>query len=446
MSAPTAASPGSPTPDPGTVPEPARPLGRPFAAQLTSTGAANLGDGIFGALLPLIAVGLTTSPAQISLLSAAAWLPWLLLGIAAGVLVDRTDRRRVQVLALLVRAALLGTAALLAAQGLLTMPLLLAVALVYGATEVLADLGATSILPDLVPADRLPTANGRVIAVQQVTNGFLGAPLAAALLVVGAAWGLGTAGALAALGALVLLVGLRGSYRHAHEKVPDGAASPAPTATSRMAAAGAEVREGLVFLWRHPVLRPLTINAAVLNAASTGYMAVFVLWAVGLSSHLGLTPTQFPFVMLGFAVGAVGGSFLAQRVQDSLGEIRTIVLTLTVNSLLLLLPIVLTGLPALLMCFAVIGALNAIGNVVSQSLRQRIVPRSLLGRVGGAGRTLAFGMMPIGAVLGGLVAELWGLPATFLTAVALSLLAIAHVAWRVRPSTVRDALAMERAA
>ena len=179
-------------------------LGRPFAAQLTSTGLANLGDGILGTLAPLVALSLTTSPLQISLLSAATWLPWLLFGLAAGVVIDRVDRRRAQVVALGVRAAVLATGAALGFTGALSMPLLVCLVLAYGATEVFADLGATSIVPDLVPPDRFSAANGRVIAVQQVANAFLGAPLAGVLVVFGAGIGFGTSAALAALAALVL--------------------------------------------------------------------------------------------------------------------------------------------------------------------------------------------------------------------------------------------------
>jgi predicted MFS family arabinose efflux permease len=402
------------------------PLGRGFAAQLGSTGLANLGDGVLATLAPLVALSLTTSPAQISLLSAAAWLPWLLFGLAAGVVIDRVDRRRVQVLALSLRAGVLATGAALGFAGALTMPLLVALVLAYGVTEVFADLGATSIVPALVPADRLPAANGRVLGVQQVANSFLGAPLAGVLVVLGAGVGFGTSAALAALAAVVLAVGLRGDYR--------------PTAVSgRSERALGQVREGLVFLVRHRVMRPLVITSSVLNLASTAYFAVFVLWAVGPGSAMGLTPTQFPLVMLGFAVGAVAGSLVAERVRDRWGEIPAMIAMLTGSVLLMLVPVLWPNGWAVAAAVTLIGVTNTIGNVISQSLRQRLVPSDLLGRVSGAGRTLSYGLMPLGAVLGGLVAERAGLPATFLSAVALSLLTCAYLALRVRPSDVRAA-------
>jgi MFS family permease len=401
-------------------------LGRPFAAQLTSTGLANLGDGVLGTLAPLVALSLTTSPLQISLLSAATWLPWLLFGIAAGVVIDRVDRRRAQVVSLGIRAGVLAIGAALGFTGALTMPLLVCLVLAYGATEVFADLGATSIVPDLVPPDRFSAANGRVIAVQQVANAFLGAPLAGVLVVLGAGIGFGTSAALAALAAVVLAVGLRGSFR---AKAVEGSAESAL----------GQVREGLAFLVRHPVLRPLVISGSVLNLASTAYFAVFVLWAVGPTSAMRLTESQYPLVMLGFALGAVAGSFLAEPVQRWLGVMPTILGTLVASVLLLLVPVFWPHGWAVAAAVTLVGITNTIGNVVSQSLRQRLVPGALLGRVGGASRTIGFGLMPVGAVLGGVVAERAGLPATFLGAVALSLVACLYLGLAVRPSDIREA-------
>ena len=401
-------------------------LGRPFAAQLTSTGLANLGDGILGTLAPLVALSLTTSPLQISLLSAATWLPWLLFGLAAGVVIDRVDRRRAQVVSLGIRAGVLAVGAALGFTGALTMPLLVCLVLAYGATEVFADLGATSIVPDLVPPDRFSAANGRVIAVQQVANAFLGAPLAGVLVVLGAGIGFGTSAALAALAAVVLAVGLRGSFR---AKAVEGSAESAL----------GQVREGLAFLVRHPVMRPLVISGSVLNLASTAYFAVFVLWAVGPTSAMRLTESQYPLVMLGFALGAVAGSFLAEPVQRWLGVMPTILGTLVASVLLLLVPVFWPHGWAVAAAVTLVGITNTIGNVVSQSLRQRLVPGALLGRVGGASRTIGFGLMPVGAVLGGVVAERAGLPATFLGAVALSLVAGLYLGLAVRPSDIREA-------
>lgn len=401
-----------------------RGLGRPFAAQLASTGSANLADGVLGTLAPLVALTLTTSPVQVSLLSAATWLPWLLFGLAAGVVVDRVDRRRVQVAALSVRAGVLALAAVLAATGGLTIGWLVALVLGYGVTEVFADLGATSIVPDLVPADRLSAANGRVIGVQQVTNTFLGAPLGGALLVLGAGLGFGAAAGLAALAAVVLAVGLQGDFRRA------SAAADAPRHPL------AQLREGLAFLLGHRVLRPLVVASGVLNFASSAYFAVFVLWAVGPASAMQLPAPAFPLLMLGFAGGAVVGSAIAERCQRRFGEVDAMLTCLTASVVLLLVPLLVPHPLAVGAALALVGVTNTVGNVIAQSLRQRLVPGALLGRVGGAGRTLALGLMPAGALLGGLVAEHAGLAATFIGAVVVSLAACFFLRLSVRQASV----------
>lgn len=398
-------------------------LGRPFGVQLASTGLANLGDGILGTLAPLLALSLTSSPMLISALTAATWLPWLLFGLVAGVIVDRVDRRRAQVAALLARAALLGSAAWLTLVGLLSIPLLIALLMLYGLTEVVADLGATAMVPDLVPPDRLPAANGRVIGVQQVANTFLGAPLVGVLIVLGAGLGFGVSAGLAALAGLLLLVGLKGDFRRA---------SSAPTRP------WAQVREGLAFLVRHRVLRPLVITGSVLNLAASGYFAVFVLWVVGPESAVGLTETQYPLVMLGLAVGAVAGSLVAAAFDKRFGTVRTMIGAFIASVLLMVAPVVWPTPVSLVLSCTLVGVTNTVGNVLSQSLRQRLVPGDLLGRIGGAGRTLSYGLMPLGALLAGALAEHAGLPVTFYAAVALSLLACGYLALRLRAADVPD--------
>jgi len=144
-------------------------------------------------------------------------------------------------------------------------------------------------------------------------------------------------------------------------------------------------------------------------------------------------------VMLGFALGAVAGSFLAEPVQRRLGVMPTILSTLVASVLLLLVPVFWPDGWVVAVAVTLVGITNTVGNVVSQSLRQRLVPAALLGRVGGASRTLGYGLMPVGALLGGLVAERAGLPATFIAAVVLSLVACAYLGVTVRPSDVRAA-------
>ncbi|KQY21801.1 MFS transporter [Cellulomonas sp. Root485] len=399
------------------------PLGRRFAAHLTATGMANLGDGIVQTGVPLYALTLTRSPSQIALLTAAAWLPWLVCGLAAGVVVDRRDRKYTQVVGLAARAVLLGVAVWLVASGQMTMPGLTVVVLLYGVTDVFVDLAGSALVPDLVPRSRLEAANGRTLAAQQVMSAFVGGPVAGALLVLGAGWVLGVPAGLGVLALLLIATRIPGSYKHA-----------APQRRS----ATAEIREGVGFLVRHPVLRPLLVAGSVMNMASTGYFAVFVLWMVGPGSRVGLEPAQYPLVIAVLAVGAVLGSVAAEPLGRRIPEVRLLLTSWLLQSLLMLVPVLVPTVPAITAGIFLLGFLNTNGNVISQSMRQRMVAPGMLGRVGGASRTLAYGLMPVGAVLGGLVAERWGLPAVFVGATVVCVAVVAYPVAVVRQRMVTE--------
>lgn len=409
------------TPADVAAPERPEPLGRRFGALLAATTASNLGDGVVQAAVPLYAITLTRDPGPVALLTAAAWLPWLLLGVGGGVLVDRHDRRHVQVLALVARALLLTGAVVLAATGRMSVTALLVLVLAYGATDVLADLSQSALVPDLVPRSRLQAANGRVLAVQQVAGSFAGGPVGGALLTVGAAWAFGVPAALAALGAVVLLRGVPGRYRHAPADV-----TPATAREPVGRRALAEVREGVGFLLRHPVLRPLLVAGAVANMCFTGYTAVFVLWAVGEGSPVGMTTAQYPLLGVATAVGAVLGSLVVERLLAHVGELRLLLGGWLAMAALLVVPVAAARPLAVGAAFFLIGLSNTVANVLSASMRQRLVPPALLGRVGGAGRTLAFGLMPVGAVLAGAGAQQWGLAPVLLSAAALAVAGLAY--------------------
>jgi len=399
------------------------PLGRRFAAHLTATGMANLGDGIVQTGVPLYALTLTRSPSQIALLTAAAWLPWLVCGLAAGVVVDRRDRKYTQVVGLAARAVLLGVAVWLVASGRMTMPVLTVIVLLYGVTDVFVDLAGSALVPDLVPRSRLEAANGRTLAAQQVMSAFVGGPVAGALLALGAGWVLGVPAGLGVLALVLIATRIPGSYKHA-----------APQKRS----ATTEIREGVGFLVRHPVLRPLLVAGSVMNMASTGYFAVFVLWMVGPGSRVGLEPAQYPLVIAVLAVGAVLGSIAAEPLGRRIREVPLLLTSWLLQSLLMLVPVLLPTVPAIASGMFLVGFLNTTGNVISQSMRQRMVAPGMLGRVGGASRTLAYGLMPVGALLGGLVAEQWGLSAVFLGATAVCVAGVAYPVAVVRQRMVAE--------
>src|SRR5690606_29643602 len=212
--------------------------GAPFARFWAAATAANLADGIAFTALPLVAAALTTDPLAVSGLAAARYLPWLLLGAAAGALVDRI--RAMQAAGVVRSAVIIGLAAL-AAAGAASMWALYAVMFTVMACETVYDTAARAVLPGLVARDRLESANGRLESGRLVTEDFGGAPLAGLLFGVAAALPLAVNG-LGYLLAVVLLAGLPATARRAPADPAAGAAAP-------RTAFRADVVEGLRFLF-----------------------------------------------------------------------------------------------------------------------------------------------------------------------------------------------------
>lgn len=425
------------------APTTVEPLGRRFAALFASTASSNLADGILMVAVPLIGLGLTTSPLRISLLSAATWLPWLLLGLYAGALIDRGDRRRIMLAAMALRLVVLVAATAAALADALSMPVLLSLLLVFGAAEVFADTAAGTLIPAVTPRSRLAAANGRLLGVQQVANQFVGAPLGGFLLTVGPAWAFGVPGLLCGVAIGCIGLGLRGRYRAGDHVAgvrvavpeagdPSGEVEPVELLRTR-------IREGLRYMVGHPVLRPLVITAAAMNLANTAYFAVFVLWLVGPTSAVGLSEQQYAILITTVAIGAVLGSVLAEHLLARVSETRLLGIVWLVNSTLLVVPVLVPNAWVIGGAFVLVGLTNIIGNVITRAMRQRLIPDGLLGRVGGATATVIYGTMPVGALLGGLVGEAFGLPAVFLGAVAVCLVFVVYTIVRVTPAVVARA-------
>lgn len=404
-----------------------RSLGAPFGAHLSAVGLANLADGVIQTGVGLLALTLTRSPLVMGALSAAVWLPWLVLGLVAGGLVDRWDRRRTMVIALTIRALLLVAGATLAASGRLSVLSLILVAMAYGATEVFVDLAAQAQIPALVGRrpSRLQRANARLISVEQVANGFMGPPLAGLLVSLGAAWALGLPAAAVVAAVLVLVIGLR------RWRPPLPPATPQPEGDRG-------VLSGLRILWRHPVLRPLLVAGGLWNAGSTAMGAVLLLWMVGPGSAGGLSPQTWGLVVVALPVGALLGSRLATPILRRVPELTVLIVCWATGAAALVLPLISPTAPGMVVYGLIAGVAGVIGNVVSGSIRPRMIPDHQLGRVGGAARFIGFGAMPLGALSAGQAASVLGIPAVMIGAAAIAGLATLLVALTVSPRLLEE--------
>ncbi|WP_181009852.1 MFS transporter [Ornithinimicrobium sufpigmenti] len=403
---------------------------RLFRLHLAGVGLGNLADGIVAGAVPLLAIALTRDPVLIGLVPTALWLPWLLGALLVGAVVDRTDRARLRRLALAARACVLGAGAGAALADVLTIWVLLGLCLAYAATELFSDLAASAMIPQLVAREDLPRANARVMGTERLMQEFVGQPIGGALVILGAGWVFGGAAAV-----VVLVVLLLGRLRRPEGFVAQRS-TPATTATEEAVSVRQDLAEGLRLVLSHPVVRPFTVSAALTNFANTAYFSMFVLWAVGPGSAVGLEPWQFPILVAVLSAGAIAGSLVPSRWVVRAGEVRVMIGCWFVNSALLLVPVLVPTWWAIGTALVFIGATNMVSNVIGSSIRQRVVPARLLGRTGGATRTLIFGTMAIAGPVGGLVARELGLPTLFVGATVMALLVTAWVAARVDQGVV----------
>lgn len=375
-------------------------LGTPFRRLWAASAFSNLADGVFQVALPLLAVTLTKSPALVAGVALAERLPWLVMALPAGALADRLDRRRTMVRVDLLRVAVMGALAVLVALDAATMPALYACAVVLGIGETLFDTAAQSILPALVGRRDLSAANGRLQAVELTMNQFVGPPLGGLL----AAAALASAFALSSgayLVAALFLVAVSGSFRPAR-----------PAQPTRMRS---EIAEGIRFVWGNPVLRTLALMLGATNLAFTAYYAVFVLFAVD-PGPMGLSRSGYGVFLAVSAVGGVIGGWASPGLERTLGRARCLMIAIVLFGASLAVPAITASPVANAVAFAMAGLWSVVWNVITVSLRQRITPDRLLGRMNSTYRLLGWGTMPIGAALGGAIAEWAGLRATFAVA------------------------------
>ncbi|MCW5944710.1 MAG: MFS transporter [Cryobacterium sp.] len=374
------------------------PLGANFWKLLTSSGLSNLADGVFKLALPLVAIRYTQEPVLIAGISLVASLPWLMFALQAGAIADRLDRRRIMLGANIARALLLGAVAASVLFGVESIWVLYAVALLVGVSETLYDTSAQSILPQIVGRDQLSRANGRLYAVEMTANQFAGPPLGGLLVAAGAVIAFAAPAGLwlVAVGMLFLV---RGDFK---------------VERSAPASMRSEIIVGLRFLWRNRVLRTLAFMTGLFNLTSSAAFAIFVLYAAGPTSAMKLTDAQVGILFTTSAIGSLLGSFAAEHIELAIGRSLSLSFAIVTGTLLLITPAFTTNPFIIGGAFMVGGFGIVLWNVVAVSLRQRITPDSLLGRVNSGYRLLSWGTMPLGAAIGGVLGQFLGLTPVFL--------------------------------
>lgn len=380
-------------------------MGGDFWRFTWANAVTKLGTQVTVVALPLTALlTLGAGGFELGLLSAVQTVAFLLIGLPAGVWVDRMRRRPILVWADLIRGVALLTVPAAAWMGALTLPHLCAVALVLGVGTVFSDVAQMSFLPAIVPKDGLERANGRLEVTRQVSvlagpgvGGWLVAALTAPFALLADAVG-------------YLVSGFLFSGVRAEEK-PAAAEAGARGLRS-------EVADGISFVVRNPVLRRVAIGGALtrvaLGACAVGYPLYLV-------AELGVGATAYGLLLSAAAIGALAGASLAARLTARLGVGRVIYGS-ALATMVLCLPALFTGpgwrLAAFPVFSALAGAAGMVFNIAQLSHRQRITPEHLLGRVNASMRFLMWGATPLGGLAGGALGEWLGGYAVFAAGVA----------------------------
>ena len=373
---------------------PAR-LGTGFRWLLASSWTTNLGDGIAMAAGPLLVASLTDDAVLVSLAALLRWAPALLFGLYSGVLADRLDRRRILIVANVVRAVVLAVLAAMVITGSVTTSWALLTLGLLATAEVFADNTSSTITPMLVRRDDLVVANARLQTGFITLDQLVGPPIGAALFAAGTAWPFVTEGVLVTAG--VLLVS-----RITLPALDRG--TDAPKGLWR------ETVEGFGWTVHHPAVRTLALTIFVFNVTFGAAWSVLVLYAM---QRLGMGAVGFGVLTSVSAAGGLLGTalygWITRRV--SLGDVMRLGLVIeTLTHLVLALTTSAWVASAVLFVF---GAHAFIWGTTSTTVRQRAVPAELQGRVGSVHRLGVFGGLVVGAAVGGVLAEQFGVTAPF---------------------------------
>lgn len=356
--------------------------------------------------LPMTAIlALHASPLQLGLLGFAAFAPYLVLTLPAGAWIDRRRRRPILLVSNLARAGLIAIVPIDAVFGTLSFPLLIAVALGMGVFSVLFEVAYQAYLPALVDRGDLAAANARLVGSMSAAS--VGGPGLGGMLVSIA----GAPFALLADAASYVVAGLSLAGIRRTEPIPGGP----PVRNMR-----AEIAEGLRVTFGHGLLRAFALEAAAYNLFTSAITTVFLLFA---TRELGLEPAMVGMLFAIGAVGSVVGSLVARPMGARFGFGRTIAFAMLVACLpFIALPFAGGPKPLAATIVGAVFVLDGLGvsiaTVYVLTIRQAATPNRLLARMNASYRALGYGVIPIGALLGGAAAEVLGLRTALLLAAA----------------------------
>jgi len=370
-----------------------RRLGRDFRWLFASSLTSNIGDGIALAAAPLLIASMTDSPILVASGAVMQFLPWLLFGLHAGAIADRVDRRVLIMVANGIRALVLVGLCVFLVTGLASIWMVLIVAFLYGTAEVFVDTTSSTLLPMMVRRSDLGVGNARLQAGFLVANQLGGPPLGAFLFAVGSFWPFAVQGVCVAL-AVVLISRITATTRVEEADAPR---TRTPVHT--------DILSGIRWLWRNPPVRTLVIIILTFNVTWAAPWGVLVLYA---TDYLQMGPVGYGALTTASAIGGLAATLLFGRLERRFSFAALMRVCLTAEVLMhLAFALTTSGAVAFVIMIA-FGAYAFVWATISTTVRQRLVPHELQGRIASVNMVGVFGGLVIGQALGGVIAQVWG--------------------------------------
>ncbi|OXM51202.1 MFS transporter [Amycolatopsis alba] len=385
-----------------------------WAASTTSA----LGSGLTTVAAPLLIASRTDDPFVVSGGFAVAWLPWLLFALPGGVLVDRVDRRKLMIILDWIRVPAVALPAVAITMGDVSIALLYAVLFVINSSEVVFRTAGGAMLPSIVPKTLLERANGRLYAGTTLAHGMLSGPLGGFLFGVAASIPFYVNAGTYAVSALLLGL-IAGAYRSRPE---DGPGEPVKRRSIR-----AEAAEGFRWLAGQRLLRTMVGLIGLLNLTLVAATSVLVLLA---KERLHLGAVGYGLLFSCMAVGGLFGSVTGDRLIAWCTPTWTLRIGLLIEAGTHLVLATSTSATVVGVTMFLFGVHGALWGIVGSSLRQRLTPPDMLGRVGSTSLFIVAGGNCVGALLGGAAASKFGLTTPYWAGFVVAMI-VSAVTWRV---------------
>lgn len=386
-------------------------LGRSFRWLVASSWTTNTGDGLMLAAGPLLVASQTRDPTLVAAATMARLLPWLLFGLLAGALADRLDRRLVVMVMDGARAIVLAGLCVVIYTGHVNIYLVLVAMFLVGLAEVFADTTTSTLTPMLVDKQDLGIANARIMAGFLTANQLIGPAIGALLFTVGMAWPFLIQTICVALGVVLI----------SRIATPKGAVREHVDTHVRQ-----DIVEGVRWLAGNGPVRTLALVIVAFNVTWAAPWAVLVLWAL---ERVGIDEAGFGLLTTAAALGGLLATVSYGRIEKRV-PLATLMRAVLLCEVLFHLAMAFTTSPYAaypLMFF--FGAYAFVWGTLSNAVRQRAVPTEFQGRVGSVYMLCVMGGMLIGSLIGGLIAQQWGVTAPWWFAFVGSGLTLALV-WR----------------